>query len=415
MGTGRHLLTSLLAATVPFIGSALADWPGWRGPNRDGRASETLPKVLPAESKPVWKLAIGRGYSGPVVAGNTLVYVDEQQGSETAHALDRATGRELWKTAYAKAWSDEFEPGPRCTPLLDGELAYVQSAQGVVACLSVTNGQKLWSIDFKDLGMTWVTERHANVGAAVRRGHTGSPVIDGDRIFLQTSALAGKSIVALDKRTGKTLWQALDDQTAYSSPVVATLAGRRQFVTATCEGLVGLDVSSGAELWRTRFQTGANRNVLTPIIVGDDVLFASHTTGLRCQRITSGEKTQTSTERWLNRQLRINMPTPVAVGRQLYGVGPSRDFVCVDLEDGLPRWTERGFGEVANVITDGAVLLVQLDSGEVRLLAANNVRYEELGRFQACGKTYSHPALQAGVLYTRDPQSLTAWPLTAKP
>ena len=199
MGIGRNNLIALLAATVPFIGAARADWPGWRGPNRDGRATETLPRRLPAEAKPAWKLTIGRGYSGPVTASNTLVYVDEQQGSETAHALDRVTGKELWKTAYAKAWSDEFEPGPRCTPLLDGDRVYVQSAQGVVACLSIADGQKLWSIDFKDLGMAWVTERHANVGAAVRRGHTGSPVVDGDRIFLQTSALAGKSIVAVDK------------------------------------------------------------------------------------------------------------------------------------------------------------------------------------------------------------------------
>jgi len=415
MAPGNRLLRGLLLAPF-FIALAVgADWPGWRGAQRDGHTGETLPAQLPTNATASWKLAIGHGYAGPVVSGDTVVYLDEQQGSETAHAVDRKTGTERWKTAFAKAWSDEFEPGPRCTPLIDGTRVYVQSAQGVFACLSLSDGHRLWGLDFKDLGMVWSNERQSNVGASVRRGHTGSPVIDGDRIFLQTSATNGKSIVALDKTTGKLLWQALDDHTAYSSPIVATLAGRRQFVTATANGLVGLDVASGETLWRTPFQTGANRNVLTPIAVGDDVIFASHTTGLRCQRISAEGSVQKSTERWFNRQLRINLPTPVLVGTHLFGAGAARDFVCIDLKTGALRWSERGFGEVANVITDGNRLLTQMDSGEVRLIEAKPDGYHEVGRFQACGKTYSHPAWSAGILYVRDPQSLTAWPLAVRP
>ncbi len=179
-----------------------ADWPGWRGPQRDGRSLEALPEKLPAEPKPLWKLSIGHGYSGAITLGDTLVYVDDSQGSETAHALDRSTGKERWKAPYAKSWSDEFEPGPRCTPQIDGDRVYVQSAQGIVTCLSLSDGKQLWRLDYKDLGMTWVGDRQANVGASVRRGHTGSPIVDGDRLFLQTSALNGRSIIAVDKRTG---------------------------------------------------------------------------------------------------------------------------------------------------------------------------------------------------------------------
>lgn len=415
MALGNFLLRGTLLAHV-FVASCVgADWPGWRGTHRDGHTSESLPSGLPANASSSWRLSIGHGYAGPVVSGDTLVYLDEQQGSETAHAVDRKNGVERWKTGFAKAWSDEFEPGPRCTPLIDGDRVYVQSAQGVFACLSLTDGHRLWGLDFKDLGMVWVNERQSGVGASVRRGHTGSPVVDGDRIFVQTSATGGKSIVALDKKTGKLLWQALDDHTSYSSPVMATLAGRRQFVAATANGLVGLDSASGSTLWRTPFQTGANRNVLTPIVVGDDVFFASHTTGLRCQRIAVEGSVQKSTERWFNRQLRINMPTPVVAGAHLFGVGASRDFICVDLETGTLRWSERGFGDVANVITDGNRLLVQLDSGEVRLIEAKSEGYRESGRFQACGKTYSHPAWSEGVLFVRDPQSLAAWPLASRP
>lgn len=415
MAPGNPLLLGVLLSQFFVAVSVRADWPGWRGAQRDGHTRESFPASLPSNARASWKLSIGHGYSAPVVSGETLVYLDEQEGSETAHAVDRKTGAERWKTAFARTWSDEFEPGPRCTPLIDGDRVYVQSAQGTFACLALADGRRLWGLDFKDLGMRWITERGSNIGASVRRGHTGSPVIDGKRIFLQTSATGGKSIVALDKETGTPLWQALDDHTSYSSPIVATLAGRRQFVTATANGLLGLDVATGGILWRTPFQTGANRNVLTPIAVGDDVIFASHTTGLRCQRIAAEGSAQKSTERWFNRQLRINLPTPVVAGTHLFGVGASRDFVCVDLDSGTTRWSEGGFGEVASVITDGKRLLVQMDTGEVRLIEAKTDAYHESGRFQACGKTFTHPAWSDGILYVRDPQSLTAWPLATRP
>lgn len=404
-----------LVLALPALSLLHADWPGWRGPDRDGRSPETLPTSLPTEPKPLWKLSIGHGYAGAVTSGDTLLYVDDSQGSETAHALDRSTGKERWSTAYAKAWSDEFEPGPRCTPQIDGDRVYVQSAQGVVACLALADGKQLWNLDFQDLGMAWAPDRQSSIGASVRRGHTGSPIVDGQRLFLQTSALNGRSIIAVDKLTGKQLWQALDEHTAYSSPVVATLAGRRQFVTATVLGLVGLDVSSGEVLWRTSFQTGANRNVLTPVLHGDDVLFASHTTGLRCQSITNAGGRLASHERWLARNLNVNLSTPVVVEGWGFGLGPSRNFLCFDTRSGKVAWDQPGFGAVANVIADAQHLLVHLDSGEVRLLKASPEAYTVVAQFQASGKTYSHPAYHGGVLYVRDPQSLTAWPLVPKP
>ncbi len=186
-------------------------------------------------------------------------------------------------------------------------------------------------------------------------------------------------------------------------------------MTATIQGLVGLDVTSGGVLWRTSFQTGANRNVLTPVILGDDVLFASHTTGLRCQTISASGESLASGERWLVRNLNINLSSPVVVDDSGFGLGPTRNFICFNTRTGKVAWDEPGFGAVANVIADARHLLVQLDSGEVRLLKASAQAYTEVARFQASGKTYSHPAYHGGVLYVRDPLSLTAWPLVSKP
>ncbi len=416
-----------LAAALPLIWAGMlllaparAQWPGWRGVARDGRSSQPLPAALPTHLIPEWKLPVGHGYAGPVADGGVLVYVDDTGGREMAHALDARSGKELWRVAYASAWSDEFEPGPRCTPLIEGDRVYVQSAQGELACLALKDGALLWRMAFADLGMAWNPDRHSNVGAAIRRGHTGSPIVDGDRILVQAGSTNNAAIVAADRRTGRILWRSLSEHTSYSSPVVGTLAGRRQFITATCEGLVGLDVADGSLLWRVPFKTHANRNVLTPVLSGNRVLFASHSTGMRCIELSAttnapGSPAVVAREAWLNTSLRINLPTPVLVGGHLYGIGAGKDFACINITNGVVAWSEKGYGEVANVVTDGARLLALCDSGEARLLAADPVRHVELGRFQACGKTYSQPAWAEGVLYVKDPGTLVAWRLAPGP
>jgi outer membrane protein assembly factor BamB len=403
-------------------GSARAQWPGWRGSHRDGHSSQALPSALPTHLIPEWKIPVGHGYAGPVVDGGILVYVDETGGREMAHALNARDGKELWRTAYAPAWSDEFEPGPRCTPLIDGDRVYVQSAQGELSCLAMKDGARIWGMSFAELGMTWNPERQSNVGAAVRRGHTGSPIVDGDRLVVQVGSTNNAAIVAADTRTGRILWRSLSEHTSYSSPVVGTLAGRRQCITATCEGLVGLDMTDGTPLWRVPFKTHANRNVLTPILTGDRVIFASHSTGMRCvEVIATNRATATDApglvarEAWFNKSLRINLPTPVLVGGHLYGVGAGKDFVCINATNGIVTWSEKGYGDVANVVTDGARLLVLCDSGEVRLLQASPMQHVELGRFQACGKTYSQAAWADGVLHVKDPGTLAGWRLSPAP
>jgi len=396
-----------------LLGSSLeaADWPGWRGRDRDGHAGDPLPPVLETTPQPLWRQSIGHGYSGVVVAGQRLVFLDDASGRETAHCLDARTGRELWSQPFAEPYTDEFEPGPRCTPLVDGNRLYVQSCYGEFACLSLDDGRKQWGFHFRDHGMFWVKDRSGGPGAANRRGNSGSAAISGDRIFIQVGSTNGASIVAFDKVQGRLLWKSQDDLTSYASLVTGTLGGRHQAVAVTCEGLLGLDAASGEALWRVPFKTGANRNVLTPVLDGDHVLFASYTTGLRRVAVKAEGSKVHAAQAWLNPALKINLATPVLVGHHLYGHGPDKDFVCVDADTGSIRWRQAGFNQYASTIASGSRLLVLNDAGEVLLLEANPDQYRELGRFQACGKTFSHPAYADGVLYTRDSRELAAWPL----
>jgi outer membrane protein assembly factor BamB len=391
--------------------SLAADWPGWRGVRRDGHSTDPLPSSLAESPKPLWKKAVGHGYSGPVVVGSKLVFLDDSSGEETARCLDTATGQDIWTKPFGESFKDEFEPGPRCTPLVDGDSVFVQSCYGEFACLALQDGAKRWRFNFRDYGMFWVKEKGASTGAANRRGNSGSAVVDGDRIIVQVGSPEGACLVALDKHTGKELWKSQNDLTTYTSLVAGTLGGRHQAVTATCDGLLGVDVRDGSLLWRVNFKTGANRNVLTPVIDGDTVTFASHTTGLRRIRIEPDGEGVKPVEAWFNRDVKINLATPVLVAGHFYGHGPNKNFICVEAATGSVKWSEPGFDQYASTIASGGRLLILSDAGEALLIAANPEKFEELGRFQACGKTFSHPAFSKGVLYTRDSRELAAWPL----
>lgn len=405
----------LLAGWVLAIHSAVAaDWPQWRGSQRDGHSPEPFPATLSEEIHVKWRVPLAHGYASPVVASGRVIVLDDSGGEETAHALELATGKALWSASLGENYQDEFEPGPRCTPVVDGDRIYAQTSKGEFRCLRLADGVTLWRTNFADFGITWNPSPSGSVGAANRRGNTGSPLVRGDSVLVQVGSPKGASIVAFDKLTGAVQWKSQNDLTTYTSPVVGILAGRPQFVTATCEGLLALDPTDGALLWRVPFKTGANRNVLTPILLDDTIYFASHTTGLRAVRVQSAEAGFQPQEVWLNRDLRINLSSPVAVGNHLYGLGPSKNYICVDRATGRVQWSQPGFGDVASTLASGDRLLVLTDLGELRLLAANPETYEELGRVQVCGKTYTHPAFADGVLYVRDPRELQAVILTRR-
>lgn len=403
-----------LGACLSALAARAGDWPQWRGPQRDGHpAGETLPRTLPAEASALYRISIGEGHAGPVVAGDRVVVLDNRGGEETAHALDARTGREVWGRAYGELYADEFGSGPRCTPLIDDDRVYVQSCRGEFRCLNLADGATRWRFHFSDYGMVWVPDRNAGGGAASRRGNTGSGVIVGDRIIVPIGSTEGASLAAFDKRTGRLLWKSQNDLTSYSSLSAGTLAGRLQVVAATCEGLLALDVADGGLLWRQAFKTRANRNVVTPLLEGDDVLFAACSIPLNRQRIRVEAGGFRVEGQWTNRTLNINLVTPTVAGEYLYGIGAERSgrYVCVDRRTGETAWAQAGFGEVASTISDGERLLILIETGECLLLAADPKRYRELGRFQAVGKTYAHPAYANGVLYVRDARELVAYRL----
>ncbi|MGB8170431.1 MAG: PQQ-binding-like beta-propeller repeat protein [Chthoniobacteraceae bacterium] len=409
----------VVAAALAVSFSASADWPQWRGPNRDAVVKDPNHKLekLPAEPKVLWKIDAGPGQSSPVVAGGKLVFLDAQNDQETAHCVDAASGKILWSTPVGPTveFSPAYGGGPRCTPLIDGDRVYAQSSGGEFRCLALADGKKIWGVSFgSDYGATFIGNKSgdpaAKETASRRHGNNGCAVIDGDRIFVPVGSVNDATLVCFDKKTGKELWHAGTDNTAYSSVMFGTLAGVKQAVHFTADALMGVDAANGKILWRVPLKTGAKRHACTPVISGDTVTVASTSIGTQKFKIVKNGAEFVAEKAWENSACKTILGTPTLVGKNMFTIGPTdrTDLQCLDFETGNQLWAQKGLSDYASLTVVNDRILVLNSTGELLLVKADPAKYEELGRVQLCAKTWASPAYLDGNIFVKDEAHLTA-------
>jgi outer membrane protein assembly factor BamB len=405
-----------------------SDWPGWRGPLRDGHVPPgmAVPKTIPSELHQIWRIKIGEGFASPVVAGNKLFYLDSQEDKEVLHALDRITGRELWRATIDDVFKDaQSAPGPRCTPLVDDDRVYAQSCKGELRCLAVADGRLKWRVNFtKDFHADSPAERGLAQGAQ-RHGYTGSPWVDDHRLLAAAGDTNGAGIVCFDKKTGVVLWQSQNDRAGNAALITTMIGGHepRQVVAFTVEGLIGLNLQNGELLWRVPLFSTYGRHVTTPVIVGNVVMVGSYELGLLGVEIThepvagivtkptSATKWNASVK-WNTKEHMMNFASPVAVGEYLYGLGPAKNIFCLEVKTGRTMWSKVGYTPTlaesghAALLAMRENLLLLTDRGELVLFAANPSEFKELGRAQVCGANWCNPAYADGKLFVRDAHEL---------
>jgi outer membrane protein assembly factor BamB len=397
------LLTAALALAV-----AGADWPQFLGPKRDGTSAETgLATTWPRKGPPVeWQREVGEGYSGPVVADGKLILFHRVGDEDVVECLDAATGKGLWKYAYATAYSDALGKGdgPRSTPLIAGGKVYTLGAAGKLLCLGLARGDMVWQRDL----LTDYTVPRSYFGVGT------TPLLVGDLLLVN---VGGKDagVVAVNKDTGKEAWAATSQGASYASPVAADIDGVRHAIFFTRQGLLGLDPANGKvryeKRWRSRMD--ASVNAATPLVLGDRIfLTSSYDTGALLVK-ASKDKVE---ELWKGDDiLSCHFGTPVHVDGYLYGFDGRQEggteLRCVELKSGKVMWKQEGFG-CGSIIAAQGMLLILSEGGDLVLAEATSAGYREKARATVLGKPCrAAPALSDGKLYARDGGKLVCWNL----
>ena len=395
---------------LPFFSLSLAaaDWPQFLGPDRNGISPETnLSGAWPAEGPPVrWQTNVGQGFSGPVVAEGKLILFHRLGGQETIDCLEAKTGRASWRFAYPTHYQDDFgfDEGPRATPAIAAVKVFTMGAEGAVYCVDLQSVKEAWHVNCKD-------KFHAAKGFF---GMACSPLLEGGAVILNIGGGDGAGIIALDQTTGALRWKKTDDAAGYSSPIAATINGRRYGLIFTRAGLVGLNPTSGALYfdfpWRSR--ENASVNAATPLVSGDAVfLTASYETGAVLLRL----KEDVAQKVWSGDEaLSCHYATPVLRDGYLYGIHgradpgmqPRPSLRCVEWATGRVCWTEEDFG-AASITLAGGQLFILTEGGELVRAAANPKKFQVVSRAQVLpAGVRAFPALAGGCLYARSKDKL---------
>ncbi len=418
----KFLVLSLLMGTLPML--TAADWPQFRGPNRDGVAPDKglLNEWPEGGPKLLWKSDfVGqRGYSSVAVAGDLVVTMGDvaAEGAEpkgkkgggnatsTVFALDRKTGKQKWKFGIGPGGASY--PGPRSTPTIDlaGKMIYALSQNGTLVALDF-NGKEVWRKDYKkDYG-----------GWCGAWSYAESVLIDGDRLIC-TPGGDKATMLALDKKTGKEIWKGVvgysGDGAGYSSIVISNAGGVKQYVTLLANGLVGFSAADGKMLWRygdSQDKFGGNTaNIPTAIIDGDKI-FATAGYGRGAALLTvnaSGGDVKVKEEYF------VKTPTTkhggvVKVGDYIYGdAGDNGTLCCIEAKTGKTMWKRergdagKGSGSCSLCAADGK-LFVFWQNGVVGLVEANPKEYKLLSHFKLSPKheAWAHPVVADGKLFIR--------------
>ena len=407
----KRLLLSIATLTVAFAATGLSslaaadDWPQYLGAGRDGvyrgvPIADTWPAAGP---RVVWKKPVGEGFSGPVVADGKLILFHRVKTEEVVEAMDIKSGSTVWRYAYPTNYRDDFgfDEGPRAVPVVAGGVVYTFGAQGQLHAVGLADGKKRWSED---------TVARYKVAKGFF-GAAGSPLVEDGRVIANVGG-TGAGIVAFDAATGKVLWMATDDEASYSSPVGATIGGRRLAVFLTRSTLTGVDPATGTVAFRRpwRARNANSVNAASPLVVGNQIFVsAEYGPGAGLLRVEGANLVDV----WTGLDsLTTHYATPVQVDGILYGyhgrqeLGPA--LRAVDLRTGRVRWSQEQF-RAGSILLAGNRLLIMREGGELVLADATPAAFKALARAQVLPAVVrAFPALSAGILYVRNENTLVA-------
>jgi outer membrane protein assembly factor BamB len=386
------------APTAPPA-EARVDWPGFRGPKRDGVVRGVKIKTDWAASPPVqmWKRPVGPGWSSFAVNGD-LVYTQEQRGDNEVVACYKASnGQPVWTHSdKARFFESNAGAGPRGTPTLSNGRVYAFGATGILNVLDAKTGAVVWTRNA-------ATETNTKTPFW---GFSSSPLVIGDIVIV---AAAGQ-LVAYETATGNQRWVGPKGGGSYSSPQLATINGVAQVLLTSDGRLTSVSPADGKQLWQHEW--AANSIVQPAVIASDNVLVTSQEAGIRRIALTNNAGAWSVAERWTSNGLKPYFNDFVVHKGHAFGFD-GRILSCVDLSNGERKWKGGRYGNGQLVLLpDQDLLLVLSEEGELALVEARSDQFTELAKVPAIqGKTWNHPVLVGSMLLVRNAEEMAAFRL----
>jgi len=376
-----------------------AEWPGFRGPRRDGIVRGVRIDTDWTGKPPVqlWRRPVGPGWSSFAVRGD-LFYTQEQRGeNEVVACYNAKTGQPVWthKDA-ARFFESNAGAGPRATPTLSNNRVYSFGATGILNALDANSGAVVWTRNVS-----------SDTGVKVPFwGFSSSPLVLGDLVIIAASG----QLVAYDATNGNRRWLGPAGGGSYSSPQLATIDGVAQVLLVSSAGTTSVTPADGKELWEHAW---AGNSIVQPAVTPDgDVLITSQDNGTRRIAVAHNASGWTVQERWTSNGLKPYFNDFVVHKGYAYGFD-GRILACIDLRNGERKWKGGRYGNGQLVLLpDQDLLLVLSEEGELALVSATPDQFTETAKIQAIqGKTWNHPVLVGDTLLVRNGEEMAAFRL----
>ncbi|MEO1618920.1 MAG: PQQ-binding-like beta-propeller repeat protein [Planctomycetota bacterium] len=393
---------ALLAVSLTFQAVA-EDWNQWRGPSRDSVwEGPEWPEKLEGELELLWEKPLGPSYSGPIVQ-NGLVFTTEtvDKREEVVSAFDVNSGENVWRKTWEGSMTVPFFASAngswiRATPAVSKDALVIEGILDVLVCLDPATGEEKWRVDFaKSLN-------------APRPSFGGvcSPIIDGDSVYIQT----GGPTVKLSLSDGSVIWKTLEEGGgmmsggAFSSPVFATIDGKRQLLVQTRTELCGVDPENGDVLWRQPIQAFRGMNILTPTIIGERIFTAAHTGRSHLFEVKNDGNWAVK-ELW-NEKTQGYMSSPIVIEDTIYLHAKNQRLVAMDVNDGSMLWSSRPMGKYQSMVRQGKRFLILDERGELMLMRHNREEMEVIDKIKVANDSWAHLAVTDEHVIVRDLEAL---------
>lgn len=398
------LLTSLLVGAAPAAAPAADDWPQWLGPSRDNRsaAEKVFPASGPVRLRAAWRRPLGVAGSGLSVSGDRLVTLESDEKGAWALALSVLDGSPLWR-AFLDAEIPDDERGPASTPAIADGLAFVLSPACQLRALRLESGETAWHVDLK-----------AQFGSKPRMGCASSPLVEGERVIVQTGVPEDKRVIALERRTGALAWAANGVARAvYGAPGLRETPGGREVLVQHTDvsqgepraGISALRAADGQLAWQHTLDH--SWSWATPLPVGHDRVLVLTWNDVALIKAPTAEAP--ATVAWRSTGLAAYVATPVQRDLFLYGHGG--DYLrCIRVEDGSTKWEERTYpGSV--VLVDGQLVALSITAGLLRVVDASPDAYRERARlqvFEPGARAETPPSVVGRRIFVRNDEEVVA-------